>query len=176
MLTASDARAMANGWGRTRFVPCFWRLSILWHCGDKRVWPILPVQACKAPATQRYTHGMAAPLRIYHNARCSKSRSACALIEASGLEAEVISYLDTPPSRAELEDLLRKLGMKATEVLRRGEPVFESHYAGRDLSEREAMQALLDHPILLERPIVVRGDRAVIARPPERVSELLSEP
>lgn len=111
-------------------------------------------------------------LRIYHNATCSKSRSACALIEASGFESEVISYLDTPLSRAELEDLLRKLGMKASEVLRRGEPIFLEHYAGCELTEAEALQALLDHPILLERPIVVRGDRAIIARPPERVREL----
>lgn len=112
-------------------------------------------------------------LRIYHNARCSKSRGACALVEEAGVKAEIVNYLETPPTRAELEGLLKKLGMKPSELLRRGEPVFQEHYAGRDLSEAEALDAILAHPILMERPIVVRGDRAVVARPPERVKELL---
>jgi arsenate reductase len=111
-------------------------------------------------------------LRIYHNAACSKSRSACTLAAEAGVEVEVISYLETPPTRAELEELLRKLGMRPSELLRRGEAVFQEHYAGRDLSEAEALEALLAHPILMERPIAVRGDRAVVARPPERISEL----
>ena len=112
-------------------------------------------------------------LRIYHNAACSKSRGACALVEEAGVRAEIVDYLETPPTRAELEGLLKKLGMKASELLRRGEPVFQEHYAGRDLSEAEALDAMLAHPILMERPIVVRGDRAIVARPPERVRELL---
>ena len=114
-----------------------------------------------------------APLRIYHNARCSKSRGACSLIEEAGIQAEIVNYLETPPTRAELVDLLGKLRMKPSELLRRGEAVFLEHYAGRELSEEEALDALLAHPILMERPIVVRGDRAVVARPPERVKELL---
>jgi len=116
---------------------------------------------------------MATPLRIYHNARCSKSRAACALVAEAGLEAEVIAYLETPPSAEELRELLRKLGLAPSQVLRRGEAVFAEHYGGRELDEAEAFEALLAHPILLERPIVVRGDRAVVARPPERVRELL---
>lgn len=112
-------------------------------------------------------------IRIYHNARCSKSRGACSLIEEAGVEAEIINYLETPPTRGELLDLLRKLRMQPSELLRRGEAVFKEHYADRDLSEDEALEALLAHPILLERPIVVRGDKAVVARPPERVMELL---
>ena len=112
-------------------------------------------------------------LRIYHNARCSKSRSACELIAEAGVEAEIVNYLETPPTREELLDLLRKLGMKPSELLRRGEAVFVERYAGRDLSEEDCLDALLAHPILMERPIVVRGDKAVIARPPERVRELL---
>lgn len=112
-------------------------------------------------------------LRIYHNARCSKSRGACALVEEAGVKAEIVNYLETPPTRAELEDLLRKLGMKPSELIRRGEPLFQERYADRELSEADALDALLAHPILMERPIAVRGDRAVIARPPERVRELL---
>ncbi|MBS1784139.1 MAG: arsenate reductase (glutaredoxin) [Acidobacteria bacterium] len=113
-----------------------------------------------------------ADFRIYHNARCSKSRGACELVAEAGHSAELITYLETPPTKAELQGLLKKLGMKATELLRTGEPLFKEHYAGRALSEAEALEAMLAHPILMERPIVVRGDRAVVARPPERVKEL----
>lgn len=112
-------------------------------------------------------------LRIYHNARCSKSRSACALVAEAGLRAEVIDYLETPPTREELKDLLRMLGMAAGDLVRKGEAVFQEQYAGRTLSEEAWLDALVAHPILMERPIVVRGGRAVIARPPERVLELL---
>ena len=116
---------------------------------------------------------MPTPLRIYHNARCSKSRSACALVAEAGVAAEVVDYLETPPSADELRELLRKLGMSASGLLRRGEAVFAEHYGTRELSEAEAFEALLAHPILMERPIAVRGERAVVARPPERVRELL---
>ncbi len=112
-------------------------------------------------------------VRIYHNARCSKSRSACALVAEAGIQAEIIEYLKTPPTRAELEDLLRRLGMLPSELIRRGEDIFKAEYAGRDLSEAECLEALLRHPVLMERPIVVRGERAVVARPPERINELL---
>lgn len=110
--------------------------------------------------------------RIYHNARCSKTRGACELVAEAGHAATIINYLETPPTRAELEDLLQKLGMKPRELLRRGEAAFKEHYADRELSEAEALDAMLAHPILMERPIVVRGDKAVVARPPERVKEL----
>lgn len=113
------------------------------------------------------------PIVIYHNARCSKSRSACELVAAHGLHAEIIDYLTTPPSKDELRSLLHKLGMKAQELIRRSENVFKEHYAGKTLSEDEWLDALVAHPILIERPIVVRGQRAVIGRPSEKVQELL---
>lgn len=116
---------------------------------------------------------MADPVRIYHNARCSKSRSACALVAEAGIQAEVVEYLKTPPTREELMDLLSRLGMQPSQLLRRGEEVFKAEYAGRELSEADCLEALLRHPVLMERPIVVRGTRAVVARPPERVLELL---
>lgn len=111
--------------------------------------------------------------RIYHNARCSKSRSACALLAEHKVEVEVVEYLKTPPTRAELQDLLAKLCLTASQLVRRGEPTFQEHYAGRTLDEAAWLEALLTHPILIERPIAVCGDRAVIGRPPERVLELL---
>lgn len=113
------------------------------------------------------------PVRIYHNRRCSKSRAACQLLAERGVAAEIVDYLATPPSREELSGLLRKLGMQPDELVRRGEPVFKEHYAGRSLSDEEWLEALIAHPILIERPIVVRGDRAVLGRPPEKVLELL---
>ncbi len=112
-------------------------------------------------------------LRIYHNARCSKSRSACALLAERGLQVEVVNYLQTPPTKEELRDLALKLGLAPSELVRRGEAVFKEHFAGRALSEEQWLEALAAHPILLERPILVRGERAVIGRPPERVLELL---
>ena len=112
-------------------------------------------------------------LRVYHNARCSKSRSACQLLEERGLGFEVVEYLKTPPSRDELAALLRKLGMGAEDIVRKGEAIYKTEFEGRTLSEAEWLDALVAHPILIERPIVVRGERAVIGRPPERVLELL---
>ena len=113
------------------------------------------------------------PLRIYHNKRCSKSRTACQLIAERGVDAEIVDYLATPPSRDELRELLRKLRMKPEQLVRRGEAVFKEHYAGRSLSDDEWLEALATHPILIERPIVVRGEQAVLGRPPEKVLELL---
>ncbi len=112
-------------------------------------------------------------ITIYHNPRCSKSRAACELIAARGVEATVIDYLTTPPSRDELRLLLKKLGMTPHQLVRRGEAAFSEHYAGRELSDEQWLDALLAHPILIERPIVVCGDQAVIGRPPEKVLELL---
>ena len=110
---------------------------------------------------------------IYHNPRCSKSRAACALIAESGVDAEVIDYLTSPPTRDELRALLAKLGMAAADLVRRSEPAYQDLYAGRTLSEDEWITALATHPILIERPIVVCGQRAVVGRPPERALELL---
>lgn len=112
---------------------------------------------------------------IYHNPRCSKSRGALALLEERGITPEVVRYLDTPPTREELAGLLAKLGMRPSELVRRGEDVFRTEYAGRELSEDEWLDALVTHPVLIERPIVVSGDRAVVARPPEKVLELLQD-
>lgn len=110
--------------------------------------------------------------RIYHNPRCSKSRGACALLAEHGSDVEVIEYLKTPPTREELRALLKMLGLRAADLVRRNEAVFKEHYAGRELDEEGWLDAMLAHPVLIERPIVVRGGRAVLGRPPERVAEL----
>lgn len=111
---------------------------------------------------------------IYHNPRCSKSRQALELLRARGIEPEIVRYLDTPPTAATIEDLLRRLGMNARALLRTGEP--EYHDAGLDdpdLDEADIIAAMAHHPRLIERPIVVAGDRAALGRPPEKILEIL---
>jgi arsenate reductase len=110
---------------------------------------------------------------VWHNPRCSKSRGVLAVLAEAGVVPEVVRYLDTPPSRAEIEDVLRRMGTDdPAAVIRTGEPAYrELGLAGAD---RDALlDALAGHPSLIERPIVIDGDRAVLARPPERVRELL---
>lgn len=111
---------------------------------------------------------------IYHNPRCTKSREALALLEASGVPLTVVRYLDTPPDAGTVSTLLGKLGMTARGLLRSKEEEFTA--LGLDnpsVDEATLVAALVAHPRLMERPVVVHGDRAVIARPPERVLELL---
>lgn len=115
-----------------------------------------------------------APAKLYHNTRCSKSRGALELLQARGIEPELVHYLETPPSPAELRELLRMLGIGARGLLRTGEPEYaELGLADPSLAEDALIDAMAAHPKLIERPVFVRGDRAVIGRPPERVLELL---
>jgi len=117
---------------------------------------------------------MSAPIRIYHNPRCSKSRAACALLAEAGVEHEIIEYLKHPPSRDELATLVSMLGIRAGALVRRGEAVCKEKYT--DIAtddDARWLDALAADPILIERPIVVAGKRALIARPPERLRELL---
>jgi arsenate reductase len=111
--------------------------------------------------------------RIYHNPRCSKSRATLELLEARGIEPEIVEYLKTPPDRATLEALVRKLGESASALVRTGEPEFrERHPSGSPLSDDEALALLAAEPRLLQRPIVETARAARIGRPPERVLEL----
>jgi arsenate reductase len=112
--------------------------------------------------------------RLYHNPRCSKSRGALELLHERGIEPRVIAYLETPPTADEIRELLRKLALPARALLRTG----EDEYAALGLSDPartddEMIAAMVAHPRLIERPIFVRGDRAVIGRPPENVLSLL---
>jgi arsenate reductase len=110
---------------------------------------------------------------MYFNPKCSKCRTADAILKEAGVEAELVRYLDTPPTRAELSGLMAMLGITdPRQMMRTGEADYRQlglATAGPD----QLLEAIVAHPILLERPIFIRGDRAVIARPPERVSELL---
>lgn len=111
---------------------------------------------------------------IYHNPRCSKSRQTLALLTDSGVEPEVVLYLDTPPTAAQLGDLLQKLGIEPRALLRKGEDAYkENGLADTALSDAQLIAAMVESPKLIERPIVVRGERAVLGRPPENVLQLL---
>lgn len=113
-------------------------------------------------------------LTLYHNPRCSKSRGALELLEARGLTPTVVRYLDTPLTAAQLTDLLRKLNISARQLLRTGEEDYKIlNLADDSLSEAQLIQAIATHPKLIERPILVVGDKAVIGRPPEKILEIL---
>lgn len=114
-------------------------------------------------------------LTIYHNPQCSKSRETLALIHASGVKPHVIEYLKKPPTEAELSSIVHKLGISAEELVRKTEPVFKEKYAGTVLDDEQWIKALVADPILLQRPIVVRGNEAVIGRPPENARKLLPD-
>lgn len=109
--------------------------------------------------------------KIYHNPRCSKSRATLALLTERNVAFDVIDYLATPPSQAELRSLARKLGVPAITLVRTDEPEFREH-AGRTLSDDEIFDLIVATPKLLQRPIVELGSHARIGRPPERVLEL----
>lgn len=117
---------------------------------------------------------MSDPITIYHNPRCSKSREALALLQARGITPEIVLYLETPPNATQLRRLLKALNLKAPDLIRAKDDVYKAlNPEGRQLNEKEAINAMMEHPRLIERPIVVRGERAVIGRPPERVLDLL---
>lgn len=110
---------------------------------------------------------------IYHNPRCSKSRQTLQLCETADANLEVIEYLKTPPDDAMLTGLLDKLGLKAHEIVRTKEEVYGQLDLSAESTEEEIIAAIIKYPALLERPIVVKGDKAVIGRPPENVKTLL---
>ncbi len=113
-------------------------------------------------------------LKIYHNPRCSKSRKTLELLRDKGVEPEIVEYLKATPSSQELVEIMEKLGISARNVLRKGEAAYkELGLKDETLSDEAIVRAIVSNPILLERPIVVSGDRAIIGRPPENVLDLL---
>jgi arsenate reductase len=111
---------------------------------------------------------------IYHNPRCSKSRQTLALLEERGIAPRVVDYLKTPPSAAELKTILKKLGLRPRDLMRKGEPLYaELGFKDRDLDDDALIALMVANPILIERPIVVSGSKAAIGRPPESVLKIL---
>lgn len=113
-------------------------------------------------------------IRILHNPRCSKSRATLALLKEQGIEPEVTLYLDDPPSASELRSILKKLGIGARQLLRKGEAEYRELGLGdKSISEAKLIEAMTLHPRLIERPIVLANGKAAIGRPPESVLEIL---
>ena len=112
-------------------------------------------------------------MKIYHNPRCRKSRETLQIIEASGNKVEIINYLENTPSEDELQDIVNKLNIPAENLLRKGESIFKENFKGKKLSENEWIQVMVKNPKLIERPIVVHDNKAILGRPPQNVKELL---
>lgn len=112
-------------------------------------------------------------IQIYHNSRCGKSRECLAFLEDSGKEYEVIKYLENVPTFDELKSIIGKLNIKPLELVRQKEKIWLENFKNKIMSDDEIIQAMISNPILIERPIVINGNKAVIARPLEKAAEIL---
>ncbi len=111
---------------------------------------------------------------IYHNPRCGKSRLTLQLLQQQGIEPEIIEYLKNPPSVQQLDDILHKLGMEPRELMRTKEADYKANGLDDASLDRQALiTGMVNHPILIERPIVIAGDKAALGRPPEAVLAIL---
>ncbi|MCD6212221.1 MAG: arsenate reductase (glutaredoxin) [Sulfurovum sp.] len=113
-------------------------------------------------------------VKIWHNPRCSKSRAAAALLEEKGVDAEVVKYLETPPTKEELKEMLKMLGISARELMRTKEDVYKALNLKEENDEDKLIDAMVSNPKLIERPIVIKDGKAVIGRPIENIIELLA--
>jgi arsenate reductase (glutaredoxin) len=110
---------------------------------------------------------------IYHNPRCRKSREGLQILEDSGETFETVLYLENPPSEKDLKSIISKLGISPIELVRKGEADWKENFKGKDLSDEEIIAAMVSYPKLIERPIVIKDNKAVIGRPPENIKDLL---
>jgi len=113
-------------------------------------------------------------MKIYHNKMCSKSRASYELLKEAGISFETIEYLKTPLTKIELTELLVKLNIPAKDLIRKREADYKTNFKGKELSESEWVDAMIKFPKLIERPIIVKGNKAVIGRPIEKVIQLMS--
>ena len=112
-------------------------------------------------------------MKIYHNNRCSKSREGLSILENSNQKFEVVNYLDNPPTKKELKEILNMLGFTPIQLVRKNESIWKENYKNKELSDDDIINAMHEHPKLIERPIIVKGNKAVIGRPPENINSLL---
>lgn len=112
-------------------------------------------------------------VKIYHNPRCSKSREGLKILEESGEDFQIVKYLNQPLEEHEIKDILKILNISAEELVRKNEKVWKENYKGKKLSEEKIIQIMQEHPKLIERPIVVHNDKAIIGRPPEKIKEIM---
>ncbi len=112
-------------------------------------------------------------IKIYHNNRCSKSRNGLKLLQESGKDFEVINYLEDIPSKEALQEIINLLDIKPIELIRKNEAIWKEQYKGKDLTDDEVITAMIDNPKLIERPIVVNENKAVIGRPTENILNII---
>ena len=112
-------------------------------------------------------------IKIYHNNRCQKSRLGVKFLEKNKLDFEIINYINDPLSMDEIKFLLKKLKIKPIELIRKNELIWKTNYKNKKLSDEEIVMAMVDNPKLIERPIIVNGDKAIIGRPTEKISEVV---
>jgi len=112
-------------------------------------------------------------ITIYHNPRCRKSREGLAVLEASGQDFDIVKYLDTPLSKSDLQDIIRKLDIVPLDLVRKNEAIWKSDFKGKTLTDDAIIDAMVAHPKLIERPIVVNEGKAVIGRPAEQISTII---
>ena len=113
-------------------------------------------------------------IQIYHNPRCSKSRQGLEILKEHRADFEIVEYLKKVPTKGELNTIITKLGINPIDLVRKNEKIWKENYKGKDLSDEEIVQAMVENPKLIERPIVIKGDKAVIGRPPESIENILS--
>lgn len=112
-------------------------------------------------------------IKIYHNNRCGKSRSGLEILEKSGKPFEIVKYLEDVPSAKELKDIIKLLGIKTIELVRQNEPIWKEHFKGKHFSDSEIIKAMVENPKLIERPIIINGNKAVIGRPAEAILDII---
>ncbi|WP_299381432.1 arsenate reductase (glutaredoxin) [uncultured Lacinutrix sp.] len=112
-------------------------------------------------------------IKIYHNNRCSKSRCALEVLENSSKDFEIVKYLEDVPTKKELQQLIKMLNIEPIDLVRKNEAIWKSEYKNKDLTNDAIIDAMLAHPKLIERPIIVNGDKAVICRPTENIYKIL---
>lgn len=112
-------------------------------------------------------------MKIYHNPRCRKSREGLQILEESKQEFEIVLYLENTPSKDELKSIIKKLDITPIELIRKGEKDWKENFKGKELFDEEIIEAMTTYPKLIERPIVIKGNKAVVGRPPEKIKNLL---
>jgi arsenate reductase len=112
-------------------------------------------------------------IQVYHNPRCGKSRNCLAYLSEKTSDITIIEYLKTPPTKSDIEEILQKLNFTPIQLVRVKEPIWVDTYKNKSLSDADIIQAMVEHPILIERPIVIKGDKAIIGRIPEEVAQFI---
>ncbi|WP_296685795.1 arsenate reductase (glutaredoxin) [Flavobacterium sp.] len=112
-------------------------------------------------------------IQIYHNPRCGKSRNCLAFVTEKEAEVAIVKYLETPPTENEIKEVLQKLNFKPIQLVRTKESIWIENYKNKTLTDEAIIQAMVKHPILIERPIVIKGDKAIIGRIPEEVAQFI---